>query len=93
MQAVSASTGVGIVERNLQVVISQKPIESTPRIFPPASPSRCKIGLQTCGNYCAGFDRLLVEASLFRVLRVEAVRSDGYEVTLYFATLNRYQPT
>src|SRR5947208_12990403 len=81
MQAVSASPRVGIVERNLQVVISQKPIEGSPRFFPPASLSRCKIGLQTCGNYCAGFDRLLIEASLFCFLRVEAVRSDGYEVT------------
>src|SRR5205823_10883781 len=84
---------VGIVERNLQVVIFQKPIEGSPRFFPPASLSRCKIGLQTCGNYCAGFDRLLIEASLFCFLRVEAVRSDGYEVTPDFATLNCCQPT
>src|SRR4030081_2225588 len=76
VQAVAASTGAGIVERNLQVVISQKPIESGPRLFPPAAPSRCKIRLKTCRNYRAGLDGLLVETSLFGFLRVEALRSD-----------------
>src|SRR5438270_497541 len=93
VQAVAASAGAGIVERNLQVIISQKPIESGPRLFPPAALSRCKVSLQTGGNYRASLDGLLVEAGLFSFLRVEAVRSDGYEVTLYFATLNRCQPT
>src|SRR5256885_9110003 len=81
VQAVAASSGAGIVERNLQVVISQKPIESGPRLFPPAAISRGKISLQTRGNDCASLDGLLVEARLFGFLRVEAVRSDGYEVT------------
>src|SRR5256885_7394692 len=86
VQAVAASTGAGIVERNLQVVISQKPIESGPRLFPPAALSRCKISLQTCRNYRTGLDGLLVETSLFGFLRVEAVRSDGHEVTFYFTS-------
>src|SRR5690348_5629679 len=92
MQTILASARGGIVERNLQVVISEKPIERSPRLFPPATFSRCAIGLQGCCNDRAGFDGLLVEASLFRFLRIETVRSDGYEVAFYFATLNRRQP-
>jgi len=56
-----------IVERDLQVVISQEPIEGGPRLFPPAA-FPCAIGLQASRHDGASFDRLLIEARPFRFL-------------------------
>ena len=73
MQAVSTSAGRVIVERDLQVVISQEPIEGGPRLFPPAAFSRSAISLQASRYDGTSFDRLLIEARLFRFPRIEAM--------------------
>ena len=82
MQAVAAPAGAGIVEGHLQIVVPEEPIESRPRVFAPAALPCCAIGLQESGNGGTGFYGLLVEASLFRFLRVEAVGSDGMDARL-----------
>src|SRR5579859_2722144 len=92
MQAVPAATSGGIVEGNLKIVVSQEPVESRPCVLAPAALAGCAIGLQTCGDGCTGFHRLLVEARLLRVLRIKTLRSDGYEMAFQLAALNRHQP-
>src|ERR1700686_927933 len=77
MQTVSAPARGNIVKRNLQVVISQKPIEGRPRFLAPDALTRCTIGLEGGGNHRASFDGLLIEAGFFRILRVEPLRSNG----------------
>src|SRR5208282_2776876 len=92
MQAVAAPTRGGIIEGNLQIIVSEEPIESGPRFFAPAALPGCAISLQEGGYGGAGFDGLLVEAGFLRFLRVEAVGPDGNEVASYFAALNRREP-
>src|SRR5260370_12595741 len=92
MQSVASSAGGGVVERNLQVVVAEEPVESCPRIFTPTALSRCAISLQARRNGGAGFDGLLVEAPFLRLLGVEALGADSNEVALHLAAPNRVQP-
>src|SRR5271154_2426643 len=92
MQTVAASAGVGIVECDLKIIRSQKPIESSPRFFPPAGFSCRRVGLQRCRDDPAGFTGLLVEASLFRFLRVKTVRANRYEMAFYLTALILREP-
>src|SRR5260370_22908585 len=92
MQTVSTSARRAIVERDLQVVISQEPIEGGPRLFPPTAFSRSAISLQASRHHGTSFDRLLIEARLFRFPRIEAMLPDRPKMTFYFAALNRPHP-
>jgi hypothetical protein len=89
MQAIAASAGGGIVERDLQIVVAEEPIECAPRFLAPAILSRDAIGLQAGGDGGAGFDGLLIEAGLLGTLRIEAVRSDRDEVALCSGAMYR----
>src|SRR5204863_5364161 len=92
MQTVSTSAGRVIVERDLQVVVSQEPIEGGPGLFPPTTFSGSAISLQASRHDGTCFDRLLIEARFFRFPRIEAMLPDRHKMTFYFATLNRPQP-
>src|SRR5260370_20312893 len=92
MQAIAAAARGGVVEGDLKVVVSEEPVEGGPGFFPPASFARRAIGLEISGNRGAGFDGLLVEASFFGFLRVEAVRADRNKVALGFTPLHRFKP-
>src|SRR5690242_4208917 len=92
MQAVSATPGSRIVERNLKIVVSQEPIKSRPGLFTPAPLPCGAITLQARRDDRAGFHRLLVEAGLLGCLGIKALRSDGYKMALHLTTLNRDQP-
>src|SRR5260370_40023436 len=92
MQSVASSAGGGVVERNLQIVVAEAPVEGGPRIFSPTALSRGAISLQARRNGGAGFDGLLVEAPFLRFLGVAAVRADWDEVALHLAALNLGQP-
>src|SRR5487761_71759 len=92
VQPVSTTAGSRIVECNLEIVVSQEPIERAPCLFTPAFLSCCAISLQTRRNGPTGFHWLLVKAGLRGILRIEALRPDGHEMAFYFAALNRKQP-
>src|SRR4029077_10250018 len=47
MQAVSTSAGSRIVERDLKIIVSQKPVERGPCLFAPVALPRSAIGLRT----------------------------------------------
>src|ERR1700720_4383143 len=87
MQAVPTSAGSRIGKRDLQIVVSEEPIESRPRLFAPAPFPRRPIRLQACRNDCTRLDGLLVEAGLLRCLGIKALRTDGHEMTLHLAPL------
>src|SRR5205085_10191840 len=93
MQAVSATPGSRIVERNLKIVVSQEPIQSGPSRFTPAALPCGAIRLQARGDDRAGIHRSLVEAGLLGCHGIEALRSDRHEMALHSTTLNRDQPT
>src|SRR5437660_12555854 len=92
MQAVSATPGSRIVERNLKIVVSQEPTKSGPSSFTPAPLPCGAISLQARRDDRAGLHRLLVEAGLLGRHGIEALRSDRHEMALHLTTLNRDQP-
>src|SRR5260370_23033816 len=92
MQSVASSAGGGVVERNLQIVVAEEPVEGCPRIFSPTALSRGAISLQARRNGGAGFDWLLVEAPFLPFLGVAAVRADLDEVGLHPPALHLGQP-
>src|SRR5690349_3448877 len=92
MQAVSATPGSRIVERNLKIVVSQEPIKGGPGLFAPSVFPGSTIGLQARRDDRTGFHWLLVKAGFHRRLGVESVRSNGHEMALHLAALNRDKP-
>ncbi len=76
MQAVPATAGFGIVKRKLQIVVAQEPVESRPGFAAPAIVSGHAVSLQTGGHRAGGFNRLLIEASLFSALAIKPLRAD-----------------
>src|SRR5205807_8386777 len=89
MQAVSATPGSRIVERNLKIVVPQEPIKSGPSSFTPAPLPCGAISLQARRDDRAGLHRLLVEAGLLGCHGIEALRSDRHEMALHLTTLNQ----
>ena len=73
MQTISAAAGRRIVKCDLQIVVSQKPVERGPRFLAPAAFACSPIGLQARRDHGTGFDRLLIESRLFRFLGIEAL--------------------
>ncbi len=87
MQAVPAAASDGIIERKLQIVVAEEPVEGRPGFVAPAAVASYAIRLQTRRNRAGGFNRLLIEAGLFTILTVEALRTDRHEVAIDFALL------
>src|SRR2546430_8216142 len=73
MQAVSATPGGRIVERNLKIVVPQEPIKSGPGLFAPAALPGGAISLQARRDDRACLHRLLVEAGLLGCDGIEAL--------------------
>ena len=72
----------GIVERKLQIVVAQEPVESRPGFAAPAIVSGYAIRLQTGGHRARGFNRLLIEARLFATLAIKPLRADRHKVAV-----------
>src|SRR5271169_1910215 len=92
MQAISTSTRGRVVQSNLQVVVAEEPVERRPCRLAPAALPCGTIRLQIGRDGGAGFDRLLIKASLFGFRGVETVRADGNEMAFGLATLHCRQP-
>src|SRR5690242_10129821 len=92
MQSIPATAGAGVVQSNLQIVVTQEPIERRPCLFAPAVLSRHAISFQACRNDRASFERLLNEPRFLGLLGIDALRTNWCELTFVFAPLNRCQP-
>ena len=69
MKAIPASACDCIIQGNLQIVFSEKPIECFARLFKPWALFRQPVYLKASGDRCASLDRLLIEARLLAVLQ------------------------
>src|ERR1700722_14870170 len=87
MQAVAAAAGDGIIERKLQIVVAEEPVEGRPGFVAPAAVSSNAVCLQARRNRTGSFKRLLIEAGLLATLAIETLRSNRYKVAVDFATL------
>ena len=56
-----ASTGLGVVEVESEVIATQEPLESDPGFLEPHGIFGGVVGLDACGYRGLGFDGLLVE--------------------------------
>src|ERR1039458_10782227 len=92
MKTVPATAGNGIIERKLQIVVAKKPVKSRPGSVAPAAVTGYAKRLQARRNSAGGFNRLLIEAGFFTALAIKALRADGHEVAVGFATLSFHKP-
>src|ERR1700704_3555282 len=92
MQAVPAPASDRVIERQLQIIIAQKPVERRPGFAAPATVTGNPVRLQARRDSAGGFDRLLIEASLFATLPIKALRPDRYKVPVGLASLLGRQP-
>src|SRR5579863_6157720 len=92
MQAVPTSAGCGVIQRQLQVVVAEEPIESRPRCTAPLDVTGYTVRLQASRNRACGFERLLIETRLLTTPAIEALRADRNKVTGGFTPLHFQQP-
>jgi len=92
MQAVPAAAGDGIIERKLQIVVAEKPVESGPCLNAPAFVATYPIRSETCRNGASGLNGLLIESRLCSALVIKALRSDRYKVVVGLAMLHCQEP-
>ena len=71
----------------VQIVVSQEPIESRPCLSKPTIISCRTTRFEASGDGCASFDRLLIKAEPCRLTRDRSRASDRNEVALHAATL------
>lgn len=83
MQAVAAAAGVGVINRQAEVVAAQEPLEGAARLLAPAGIAGEAIRFQAGGGRRLGLHRLLVEACLLAAAHIEAVRADGHKVAAH----------
>src|SRR5207248_10480345 len=88
MQTVSATTGGGIVQGNLQIIVAQEPVECRPSLFEPTIIPGCTISFETRGNSSPGFHRLLVKTRFLAFFAIEPFRPDGHKIVILRRTLH-----
>ncbi len=88
MKAISTATGAVVVQGSFQVVISQEPIERSPRLCAPPFIASRTIRLQACRDCRTCFQRLLIEAGFpASLLAIKTLRPDRYKVSVHGAAL------
>ena len=92
MKAISAASGDCVVERDLQVVLSEKPAKGRPRFVEPELLAGDLVRLETGSDGRAGLDRLLIEARLLASLGIKTSGADGHEDMGIVAMLLGQQP-
>src|ERR1700728_2996538 len=92
MQSVPAPSGRGVVEWNLQVVLSEKPPKGRPCFVQPQTVFGCPVCLETRSDGGTGLHRLLVEASLVFPLCEESRGADRHKHVVVVSMLLGGQP-
>src|SRR5205085_5165097 len=85
------STGQRIVERFLQLVLPQEPVERAIGFVGPLLVACQAPGIKAGRNGRKSFNRLLVEPGLFAAFAIEAVTADRGEYAM-LSGLDRYEP-
>src|ERR1700722_5305108 len=92
MQPISAAAGDGVIQRDLQVIVTEEPVEPIPGLFAPTVVTCDSVGDKTRGHRACSLNRLLIEAGSLSILMIEALRTYWYEVVVCFAMLNFRKP-
>src|SRR5258705_8104772 len=92
MQPVAATAGYGIIQRKLQIVVAQKPVECRPSFVAPAAVASHSVRFETGRNRACSFNWLLIEARLFATFAIEPLRPNRYKVAVDFAVLCFQEP-
>src|SRR5207249_10785010 len=76
VQAISAASGGGIVDRQAEIIAAQEPVESPMEMGIPEAGAGHMLGRQAGGDHGLGFNRLLVEARPGAAAREKSIAAD-----------------
>ena len=82
-QPISTAAGLGIIERHIQVIVSEKPIKAHDRIVDPCFVPGDVKGFDTSFDHGIGFDGLLVETCSGSAFFMPTVVADGHKVIVF----------
>ena len=93
VQAVPTTAGDGIVQGDLQIIVSQEPVEGSPRFLAPTIVSSYAIGFETSRNRAARFKGLFDRSGLAhrpcgKTLANRRARSDPFSGNVVFRRAN-----
>ena len=77
VQTIATAARARIVERETQIIPTEKPLKRAPRFRDPEHVARCLIRLDAGGNRDLGFDGLLIEDCAFLAAREKSVPAHG----------------
>src|SRR5512142_2309555 len=80
MQAIAAAAGRWVVDREMQVVAAEEPLEGAASFLVPAFFSGDPLSLQAGRDHRLRLHRLLIEAGPFAALRIKTVGANGDKV-------------
>ena len=89
MKPVSTATFSWVIERDLEIVLADKPSESTPGFIKPVLFISQAISLKTRGDSRASLDGLLIKADFLARLRIESPGTDWHKDTFIIPMLFR----
>src|SRR5580698_5575956 len=92
MEAVSATARPCVVNRRVQIVFAEKPLEDLVGFFQPATLLRQPVDLKTGRDRCACLQWLLIEARLLASFNKESVGPDRHEYLFVVAVLLGHKP-
>jgi len=77
MQTIAASTCRGVIDREVQVVTTEKPLEGAPGFIMPAFFPGDAIRLQAGRDHRLRLNRLLIETGAFAAFLIKTVGANG----------------
>ena len=80
MQTITAAACRRVIDRQVQVVPPQEPLEGTASFFMPSFFPGDPVSFQAGRDHRLGLYRLLIKAGAFAALRIKTVRTDGNEM-------------
>ena len=80
MQSVSATAGGRIVDRQVEIVAPEEPVEGTARFFVPTLVCRDPVRFETSRYHGLSLNRLLIEPGTRTATLIKTVGADGHEM-------------
>ena len=80
MQTISTTTRSWIIDREVQIVVAEEPVEGAARFFVPALVCRDPVRFETSGYHGLSLNRLLIEPGTHAATPIKTVGADRDEM-------------